>query len=38
VGVAACLLKRAKSNCGTEKAKKGERKTVTTTLKNNGYL
>jgi hypothetical protein len=37
VGVAACLLKRAESHCGTEKAKKEERKTVLTTLKNYGH-
>jgi hypothetical protein len=37
VGVAACLFKRAESHCGTEKAQKEERKTVITTLKNNGY-
>jgi hypothetical protein len=37
VGVAACLLNRAESHCGTEIAKKEERKTIITTLKNNGY-
>jgi hypothetical protein len=37
VGVAACLLERAESHCGTEKAKKEERKRVIKTLKNNGY-
>ena len=37
VGVAACLLRRAETHCGTAIEKKREKKEVITTLKRNGY-